>query len=105
MANYTAKERAEYNTYRDQACKRLGISKNEYNALRRLQEALRRWDERRCNGECTDNEYDTAVEAICDRVKRFGLAWYHQSDPRGAALYVDSTRIDRDRYHNAVCIY
>ena len=41
--------------------------------LERLQEAFRRWDERRCNGECTKEEYDTAVEALRERAKRYGF--------------------------------
>ena len=103
---YTAKERERYNEYRSAACERLGISKNEYNALRRLAQALCTWDERRCNGDCTDEEYEAAVNAICDRLKRFNLAFFHQSDPRGCSLYVSNSKeLNFRNYTDGVGIY
>jgi hypothetical protein len=39
------------------------------------------------------------VAEICDRL---GLTYYHQSDPRGCALYVDSEPIPSNDYTRAV---
>ena len=48
---YTKKERERYNDDRARACKRLGITKNQYNWLRRKGEALRKVYEANCNGD------------------------------------------------------
>ena len=93
----------------------LGFSQGEAETLRRISLALHRWDEHACNGEVeTDldgktysvhqggpwNGWKVARYPTPNRetgaIRRLGLmmadhpGWYfyHQSDPRGAALYL-----------------
>jgi hypothetical protein len=108
------KREAERYAYLSRAMETLGISREDFAQLLRIEKTLRRWAERECN---EDIEYDEASgktfvtwhtygsgTAIKHRIanrergalKRLGaimarypkLAAYHQSDPRGCALYV-----------------
>ena len=93
----------------------LGFSQGEAETLRRISLTLHRWDEHACNGEVeTDPDgktYSVHQGGLFDRykivryptpnrkagaIRRLGLmmadhpGWdfYHQGDPRGAALYL-----------------
>ena len=104
---YTAKERRRYNEDRDNACQRLGITKNDYNYLRRKGEALRKEYVEMCNG--TDKTQGKTAEviemSIADRACLLGLNLYFQTDPRGSSLYLDKQPIPENNYTQAVCIY
>lgn len=95
-----------------------GISRDDIEALRRIEMTLHRWAERECNGEVeTDDDgksfavfnVDVGGIGLRDGVKRYRvpnreagalrrlaaimaryphLRAYHQGDPRGCALYV-----------------
>ena len=95
-----------------------GISRDDIEALRRIEMTLHRWSERECNGEVEvdDDGKASAVLSIAfglrsftDRITRYRipnreagalrrlssimaryphLRAYHQTDPRGCALYV-----------------
>ncbi len=89
---------------------RLGIGEEDATALIRASMALHRWAERECNGEIQRDEetgkpyvysaydgrklYATAdrEKGALDRAKKiatkYGLGLYHQTDPRGCALYL-----------------
>lgn len=89
---------------------RLGINEDDATALIRASMALHRWAERECNGEIQRDEetgkpyvhstYDgRRLYATEDREKgaltraekiasKYGLKAYHQTDPRGCALYL-----------------
>lgn len=91
----------------------LGVEPHDFEHLLRIQMALHRWSERECNGEVeTDDESGDAFRVdrgygmktlrykVANRergaLKRLAaimakypkLGAYHQSDPRGCALYV-----------------
>jgi len=107
---YTKKERQHYNENRERACQRLGITKNQYNWLRRKGKALHTIYERDCNGEYPHEDFAETLEepiyyAIQEYIKPFGLYAYYQTDPRGATLYLDKEPIPEDNYTQAVCIY
>jgi len=110
---YNAKERAVYNQDRERACKRLGISKNQYNWFRREGEKLHRLYEQDCNGELNLNydngEYDNFMKPYYRMVEAkaliLGLFVYFQTDPRGATIYLDTVKIPENNYTQAVCIY
>jgi len=88
---------------------RLGFTLDEADKLRRIESTLHRWAERECNGEIErDEETGIAYSAsegkrLCQRtdletwaLKRLAaileshpdLISYHQTDPRGCALYI-----------------
>lgn len=88
----------------------LGIAYDDCADLRRLSMRLRRWAERECNGEisrrddgkvesyntysgecvgiCRDMETPAIARVSAIVAKYPGLAWHHQTDPRGAAVHV-----------------
>ena len=107
---YTAKERQRYNEDREITCKRLGITKNEYNWLRHKGEELRKLYEDNCNGYFSDEtEYYAktgAIEKVVNAyVKKLGLYIYYQGDPRGVTVYLDKKAIPENNYTSAECIY
>lgn len=44
-----------------------------------------------------------ALKRVAELCKRLGLHFYHQTDPRGAALYVSDKPISDMNYTNGVC--
>ena len=107
--NYTSKERKEYNDYRERACKRLGITKNQFNWLRRKGNELHRLYEDQCNGtinEAIATEKENNIYNLVDAyVKKLNLFIYYQTDPRGATIYLDTQVIPRNNYTQAQVIY
>jgi hypothetical protein len=110
-----------------------GLTESDAATLRRAELALRRWAERECgdgsrwhverdettgepwehyNGDCAtiapkprrvpDLEAGALrrVAAVC---KAHGLHYYHQTDPRGAMLYVSAEPMTDQDYHRGVC--
>jgi len=86
-----------------------GITRTDAETLIRAEMTLHRWAERECNGELerddetgkpyvvntrTMRRYPTsdreagAIRRINAITSLAGLAYYHQTDPRGAALYI-----------------
>lgn len=107
---FTKLERKRYNENREKACKRLGITKNQYNWLRRKGEELHKVYEDNCNGVIEENDYFAKTKAIEDEiinkvVVKLGLFVYFQTDPRGATIYLDTKEIPENNYNQAVCIY
>lgn len=114
-----------------------GVSSTEINQLMRAERTLGRWATAECNGEIQRDEstgqayrhYGNvtsgpfltvkiadreagALKRVADICARHGLAFYHQGDPRGCALYIirpgdirDGSSVD-SCYTNgiAVCI-
>lgn len=86
---------------------------------------LRRWAQRECNGEIQRDEVTgkphgvsvmtginygpipdrerAALERMVKLCKRLGCHFYHQTDPRGAALYLSAAPLHDTNYHNGVC--
>lgn len=99
---------------------RLGLTYDEAEQIRRISMTLSRWSEHECNGciereessgrpfwvwetygqTCLPNRrhYQPIPDRETGAIKRMdkiisnhpGLAWYHQTDPRGAQVYVYS---------------
>jgi hypothetical protein len=40
------------------------------------------------------------IDAVC---KTYGASYYHQSDPRGAALYISADKLTDTNYAQAIC--
>ena len=106
---FTKLERERYNEHRDRACQRLGITKNQYNWLRRAGETLHQAYEQNCNGTISEIDYEvrteTAEDLVMEYIKPFKLSVYFQTDPRGASIYLDKVEIPENNYTQAVCIY
>lgn len=105
---YTKKERESYNVHRDWICKRLEITKNQYNWFRRKGEILHKNAEDYCNG-VEGAEFDGVAKKTCEDVvikaRQLKLYFFHQTDPRGATIYLDKEEIPQNNYTNACCIY
>jgi hypothetical protein len=104
---FTKLERQRYNEDRERACKRLGITKNQYNWLRRKGEELRKTYEDECNGwRGTEGLEMQLIVKIRDYISsNKKLFVYLQTDPRGATIYLDTKKIPSNNYTQAVCIY
>ena len=107
--NYTKKEREAYNQDREITCKRLGITKNQYNWFRREGAKLHTLYELNCNGDILEGEYNTETRSLYDKIDfevlARGLHVYYQTDPRGATIYLDTVAIPDNNYTVASCIY
>ena len=107
--SYTKKDRKYYNEQRERSCKRLGITKNDYNWYRRKGEALRKVFENDCNGLYIEDEFENACrpleKLIRARASKQELCLYIQRDCRGASVYLDKVVIPANNYNQAVCIY
>lgn len=119
--SYSKKEREYYNKSREHTSKELGINKNQYNALRRAGSHLHRANEDYAMGRSDwrhnpnhskhSPEYGEK-EHRKDTAKAFGKAeairkklggkskihFYHQTDPRGTALYASKHRMSAKDY-------
>jgi hypothetical protein len=104
-------QKEEYNRHRIFTCNELNITKNQYNYIRRVAKKINQMDCNSCNGDIDNRLYDklflTTYSALEDYIKKINkdLYIYHQSDPRGASLYLAKHRIDGETYHHAQCIY
>lgn len=99
------------------------LSPADARTLRRASLTLRRWGERLCNGEVETNDDGKAFQRgfrmrrvpnlktgalrrIAEVCKRKGLHYFHQTDPRGCALYVAAEPLtDCDYSTRGVAIY
>lgn len=105
---YTKKEREYYNEQRERSCQRLGITKNQYNWLRRKGQELHYIYVADCNGELENESQcfeDPIYKKVNEYVKKLGLFVYYQTDPRGATIYIDKVEIPDNNYNQAVCVY
>jgi hypothetical protein len=113
MAEHSKKERERYNEHRKRTSEALGLDKNKYNALRRVGQSLNRADTNYANGrenyphgkEYGEKEYKHDVNSSFAKTKALrkkmkDLHFYHQSDPRGASLYVGKKRLKQDNYNS-----
>jgi len=109
---YTKKEREQYNVRRDKICQALGITKNNYNWLRRKGEELHKVYEDNCNGYLEETEYSLKTAKLYIQIDKYliknglqDLYSYYQTDPRGATIYIDNKPIPKNNYNQAYCIY
>lgn len=117
------------------ACARLGLSREEHDILRRASMRLHRWAEMECNHDVQRDEKtnkvtvrycrsdgmmskafatpdrETPALARCQAIAdKHGLVFYHQSDPRGVAVYIGKAESLRghsieSNYSQLLCIY
>ncbi len=113
---FTKLERERYNQQRESACKRLNITKNQYNWLRRARNNLCKVYTDSCNGLLAESDYEVLTQSIEDNIfeylvkqglntKENKMYNYFQTDPRGATIYLDRVEIPANNYTQAVCIY
>lgn len=102
-------KRERYNEQRVNVCKRLNITKKDYNYLRLQGERLRALYVLNCNGYLSENDYDkrtTKLENFATkRAESLGLHIFFQTDPRGATVYVDFDPLPDNTYTLGTCIY
>ncbi len=107
--NYTKIERERYNQDRNITCKRLDITENQYNWLRRKGNELHKIYEENCNGYIEEDLYFRRCKEIERLIEQYiapkGLFVFYQTDPRGATIYVDKKPIPENNYNQAECIY
>lgn len=119
---FTKKEREEYNRHREHTGKELGLDKNKYNALRRVSHSLHRISEDSAMGRTDwrhkndshgskqygEKEYKRDVGKSFSKAealrKKLGgkqsIHFYHQTDPRGTALYAGKKRMSQSNYNS-----
>ena len=91
-----------------------------YAKLQTLSRQLNNADTRSCNsvwhytGNADDKEYteqdheeemtkiSKRIDSITEVLKLF---WYHQSNPRGASLYIMNYKLSPENYNNGIAIY
>ena len=91
---------------------------NLYVELRKISRAYSNADVALCNGWIDDDQHDKKMTRLFNRIEKAVAKWlnayeyqgilyhYHQSDPRGVALYVDIKPINRDSYNTtSLAIY
>ncbi len=119
----------------EESLRKLGLTLDEMETLRRASMTLQRWGEMECNHDVQRDEQTGKVtiryaynngdiskpQRIPDRetpaLKRcqaiadaHDLIFYHQGDPRGAAVYIGTVDMLRghsveSNYSNLVCVY
>ncbi len=63
-----------------------------------------------CNGTRDEQSYTRALESVNNKLAELltphKIYWYHQSDPRGASLYLSNEyKLTRENYNNGLVIY
>ncbi len=84
----------------------------DFITVRRLARRLSNIDTHACNGtKYTDDAiYERATKRVYKELEKMlfqhGVHWYHQSDPRGASLYLtNQIRLTPENYTSGVAIY
>jgi hypothetical protein len=77
--------------------------------LKKLAKRLSTLDTNECNGYYKEGVYDKKVSAIyfsLDKMARdLKINYYHQSDPRGASLYISIQPLTTSNYNYGLAIY
>jgi hypothetical protein len=127
----TTKKEINRRMNQSHALESLGLDWDEAETLRRASMTLRRWGEMECNCDVERidgkvmirysseqrkpvciRDRETPALARCEAIaKRRGLVFYHQSDPRGAAVYIGKPesipegKALESYYTRLVCVY
>lgn len=102
----------------------LRINRKEYKRFLIIGNKLHRFYEFNCNGyigseaiysgnkiinEYTEKQYKADTTPLYKKAKAMarekGLFIFFQTDPRGATIYLDTKKIEDNRYTDAYCIY
>ena len=74
----------------------------DFTALKALAQRLHRLDECRCNGDLADGVWSRRTNSAMRKVSMicvlYALSCYHQSDPRGASLYIGCEPLTDSNY-------
>lgn len=112
MAEYSKQERQRYNEHRERVGKEYGLEKKHYNALRRVANSYSEADTNYANGtnrmgeRYEEKHYKKDVKSTEHKLKALkkamGGKWhsYHQSDPRGASLYIGKKKLKSENYNS-----
>lgn len=74
--------------------------------LRRAERTLNRWGTQRWGWSTGGNDREAgALRRVAEVCKRNGLEFYHQSDPRGASLYIGKSDINEQNYSSHVSCF
>ena len=79
-----------------------------YKALQPIAKRLQTIYTHQCNGydykgmEAKCANLQTKANLICERI---GLKCYHQTDPRGASIYIIDETMNDTNYNQGICIY
>ena len=113
---YTKKERAEYNERRKRVAEKMGLKKHEYNYYRRVGQKLHEASENSAMGSSDwrhsnnpkaryeEKEHGKDVASAFKKASSYrkkhghNVHFYHQTDPRGAALYMGKERMSQKDY-------
>lgn len=89
-----------------------------YIELRKISRAYTNADTALCNGWIDDDQHTKKMTRLFNKIERAVLQWlndyeyqgtlyhYHQSDPRGCALYISTKPIESNNYNtSALAIY
>ncbi len=80
----------------------------DYMRVRVLSRRLSRYDTDECNGTLAEGAYDKVVASISKSLSKvldpLGLSWYHQTDPRGCAVYVAQQKLTNENYTHGLPI-
>ena len=96
-----------------------GMSTNAYKAsnlyiqLRKVSRAYTNADTAMCNGWLDDTQHEKKTDRLFNKIEKIAAQWlndweyqgvlyhYHQTDPRGCALYVSTKPIEPDTYNTS----
>ena len=105
------------------------ITLDDARILRRAEKTLHRWGEMKCNAEVYEengatwrrlpgfrvggrwvepkaekipNREKGTLQRVADVCQHYGLFFYHQTDPRGCALYVSKEKMDCATYYRGI---
>lgn len=103
--SYSKRAREDYNRHREHVGRELGFDKNKYNALRRVSHELSKHGEHEANtGEDRTRDIGKTFSKAEALRKKLGgkkkMHFYHQTDPRGVALYVGKNRMSPSDYNS-----
>ena len=80
-----------------------------YEQYLKISRKLTRIGEDDCNGLIEEDEYQKKVNALYKKLDQFEddykVHYYHQTDPRGVALYISNMEMTHSNYTNGVAIY
>lgn len=80
---------------------------NIYERLKKISKALHRYDERHSERDLTEREKDKVKKLIEEAQKlaeKINCKIYHQTDPRGATLYLGDEQINGTNYYKYIPI-
>lgn len=77
--------------------------------LKKISKKLNLLDCASCNGTIEETKYDKKVEKLLLEAQGiaglFDFVAFHQTDPRGASLYLIDETMNETNYNNGICIF